>query len=36
VAARRDKTYPLPIVLDAIMLYDLGYSLEQTVDQMVE
>jgi transposase-like protein len=29
-AALRNKTYPLRIVLDAITLYDLGYSLEQT------
>lgn len=29
-AAIRNKTYPLRIVLDAITLYDLGYSLEQT------
>src|SRR5882672_4767363 len=33
-AALRDKTYPLRIVLDAITLYDLGYSLEQTVDKI--
>jgi transposase-like protein len=29
-AALRNKTYPLRIVLDAITLYDLGYSLKQT------
>src|SRR6267154_1038312 len=29
-AALRNKTYPLRIVLDAITLYDLGYSLEAT------
>jgi transposase-like protein len=29
-SALRGKTYPLRIVLDAITLYDLGYSLEAT------
>jgi len=33
-AALRDKTYPLRIVLDAITLYDLGYTLEQVADKM--
>jgi len=33
-AAMRGKTYPLRIVLDAITLYDLGYSLEQTADKI--
>src|SRR6266478_5824743 len=33
-AALRGKTYPLRIVLDAITLYDLGYSLEQTADKI--
>src|SRR5882672_10289271 len=33
-AALRGKTYPLHIVLDAITLYDLGYSLEQTADKI--
>jgi len=33
-AALRNKTYPLRIVLDAITLYDLGYTLEQTGDKM--
>src|ERR1700704_2002300 len=30
----RGKTFPLRIVLDAITLYDLGYSLEQTADKI--
>jgi transposase-like protein len=30
----RNKTYPLRIVLDAITLYDLGYSLEQTAERL--
>jgi transposase-like protein len=33
-AALRDKTYPLRIVLDAITLFDLGYTLEQVADKM--
>jgi transposase-like protein len=33
-AALRDKTYPLHVVLNAITLYDLGYSLEQTADKI--
>ena len=33
-AATRGKTYPLRIVLDAITLYDLGYTLEATVDKV--
>ena len=33
-AALRGKTYPLRIVLDAITLYDLGYSLEQTAEKI--
>ncbi len=33
-AALRNKTYPLHVVLDAITLYDLGYSLEQTADKI--
>jgi hypothetical protein len=33
-AALRNKTYPLRIVLDAITLYDLGCSLEQTADKI--
>jgi transposase-like protein len=33
-AALRNKTFPLRIVLDAITLYDLGYSLEQTADKI--
>ncbi len=33
-AALRNKTYPLKVVLDAITLYDLGYSLEQTADKI--
>src|SRR5258708_8921202 len=32
--ALRGKTSPLHIVLDAITLYDLGYSLEQTADKI--
>src|SRR5260370_17866300 len=32
-AALRNKTYPLRIVLDAITLYDLGYTLEATADK---
>jgi hypothetical protein len=32
--ALRDKTYPLHVVLDAITLYDLGYSLEQVADKI--
>jgi transposase-like protein len=33
-AALRHKTYPLHVVLDAITLYDLGYSLEQVVEKI--
>src|SRR6266478_2239170 len=33
-AALRNKTYPLRIVLDAITLYDLGYTLDQTADKI--
>ena len=33
-AALRGKTYPLHIVLDAITLYDLGYSLDETADKI--
>src|SRR5258708_13333803 len=33
-AAMRGKTYPLRIVLDAITLYDLGYSPEETADKI--
>jgi ribosomal protein L37AE/L43A len=33
-AALRNKTYPLHVVLDAITLYDLGYSLEETADKI--
>src|ERR1700682_1042372 len=33
-SALRNKTYPLRIVLDAITLYDLGYSLEKTADKV--
>lgn len=33
-AVLRNKTYPLHIVLDAITLYDLGYSLTDTSDQI--
>src|SRR5665213_4617250 len=33
-APLRNKTYPLHVVLDAITLYDLGYSLEQTADKI--
>jgi hypothetical protein len=33
-AALRNKTYPLRVVLDAITLYDLGYSLEATADNI--
>jgi transposase-like protein len=33
-SALRSKTYPLRIVLDAITLYNLGYSLEATADKM--
>jgi ATP-dependent exoDNAse (exonuclease V) beta subunit len=33
-AALRNKTYPLHVVLDAITLYDLGYSLEQTAEKI--
>jgi transposase-like protein len=30
----RNKTYPLRIVLDAITLYDLGYSLDETAEKL--
>jgi transposase-like protein len=30
----RNKTYPLRIVLDAITLYDLGYSLDETAEKV--
>jgi hypothetical protein len=30
----RNGTYPLHVVLDAITLYDLGYSLEQTAEKI--
>src|SRR5580700_3209873 len=33
-AELRNKTYPLRIVLDAITLYDLGYSLDETVEKL--
>ncbi len=33
-AALRNKTYPLRIVLDAITLYDLGYTLEAIGDRL--
>jgi transposase-like protein len=33
-AAMRGKTFPLRVVLDAITLFDLGYSLEQTADKI--
>jgi transposase-like protein len=33
-AALRNKTYPLRIVLDAITMYDLGYSLNKTADKI--
>src|ERR1700681_347136 len=33
-AVLRDKTYPLRVVLDAITLYDLGYSLEATANKI--
>src|ERR1700681_5084849 len=33
-AVLRDKTYPLRIVLDAITLYDLGYSFEATANKI--
>jgi len=33
-AELRNKTYPLRIVLDAITLYDLGYSLDETVEKV--
>jgi transposase-like protein len=32
--ALRNKTYPLRIVLDAITLYDRGYSLDDTADKI--
>jgi transposase-like protein len=33
-AALHHKTYPLDVVLDAITLYNLGYSLEKTADEI--
>jgi hypothetical protein len=33
-SALRNNTYPLHVVLDAITLYDLGYSLEQTAEKI--
>jgi len=33
-AALRNKTYSLHVVLDAITLYNLGYSLEQTAEKI--
>src|SRR5580704_18411956 len=33
-AALRNKTYPLRIVLDAITLFNLGYTLEDTVEKI--
>jgi hypothetical protein len=33
-AALRGKTYPLRIVLDAITQYDLGYSLDETAENI--
>src|SRR5207302_1182833 len=33
-AALRNKTYPLRIVLDAITLYDYGYSLDETAAKL--
>src|SRR5579863_5111796 len=33
-AATRGKTYPLRVVLDAIMLYNLGYPLDATADKI--
>lgn len=32
--ALRNKTYPLHVVLDAITLFDLGYTLEETTDKI--
>ena len=32
--ALRNRTYPLHVVLDAITLYDLGYSLEQVAEKI--
>src|SRR5216684_9186868 len=32
--ALRNKTYPLRVVLDAVTLYDLGYSLTETAEKM--
>jgi transposase-like protein len=34
-AVLRNKTYPLRMVLDAITMYDLGYSLDATADKIV-
>src|SRR5713101_3224436 len=33
-APLRNKTYPLRIVLDAITLFDLGYSLDETAEKV--
>jgi transposase-like protein len=33
-AALRNKTYPLHVVLDAITLYNLGYTLPTTVEKI--
>jgi transposase-like protein len=33
-APLRNKTYPLRIVIEAITLYDLGYTLDATVDKI--
>jgi transposase-like protein len=33
-AELRNKTYPLRVVLDAITLYDLGYSLDETAEKV--
>jgi transposase-like protein len=33
-AGLRNKTYPLRIVLDAITLYNLGYSVEETAEKI--
>jgi transposase-like protein len=33
-AALRNRTYPLHVVLDAITLYDLGYTLEQVAEKI--
>jgi len=33
-AALRSKTYPLRVVIDAITLYNLGYTLDATADKI--